>query len=179
MPYIGDLYKKLYLTRITDNMAYYALLRHLGRTLARDNRGSGRQRHLPRILTEAARGGQSRQLDVSGVCQISQGDTCHFGAMLQIGEETGEMGSIWSVFPSFMNARSMLGGHDCRSHRTAAYYRARSCVGFLLASVLLPIYNTTPICKGTRMPRPAARLAYPHHPSCGAQKTSILECVRD
>jgi len=144
LPYIGDLFHKLYLTRIADNMhvmlsSGISAVRALEITAAVVDNDVYKQ-----ILTEAVN-------DVKAGSSMSQSFS-HYPneipailvQMLQIGEETGEMGNILERLAKFYEREVNSSVDTLISLIEPALIVALAVgVGFLLASVLLPIYNTT------------------------------------
>ena len=142
-PYIGNLYEKLYLSRIADNMDTM-LTSGISMVRAIEITGSvvGSEVYAA-ILTdasEAVRGGSSfsdalsRHKDVPTIMV----------AMIKIGEETGELGSILKTMAQFYkrevdNAVDTLVGLI----EPVMIVALGLGVGLLLTSVLVPIYNIT------------------------------------
>jgi type IV pilus assembly protein PilC len=141
IPYIGDLYKKLFLSRISDNM----------NTML----GSG----IPMIkaleLTKSVvdnkvylKAIEDSIEDVKGGSPLSTAFTRHeefpgiLIQMIKVGEETGNLGEILSTLAKFyrrevMNAVDALVGLI----EPVMIILLALGVGTLLASVLIPIYN--------------------------------------
>jgi type IV pilus assembly protein PilC len=144
LPYIGDLFRKLYLTRIADNMhvmlsSGISAVRALEITAAVVDNDVYKQ-----ILNQAVN-------DVKAGSSLSQ-TLARYPAeipvilvqMLQIGEETGEMGNILERLAKFYEREVSASVDTLISLIEPALIVALAVgVGFLLASVLLPIYNTT------------------------------------
>ena len=143
IPYVGSLYQKLYLSRIADNMnvmltsgnsAVRAL--EITANVVEDNVYEG----ILREAIEAVKGGAplSQTLarypgEVPGI----------FVQMLQIGEETGEMGTILDRLAKFYNREVNSAVDTLVSLIEPVLIVALAVgVGFLLAAVLLPIYNS-------------------------------------
>jgi hypothetical protein len=103
----ATLYKKLYLARIADNM-HVMLTSGISAVRALEITQRGRERGLRRYMLEALEG-------VKAGNAMSEAFARHYPdeipaimvQMLQIGEETGEMGPSSSVWPSSTTARSM------------------------------------------------------------------------
>lgn len=141
IPYLGDLYKKLYLSRIADNMntmlsSGIPMVRTLELTAAVvDNyiyKG---------IINKAVQ-------DVRGGGSVSD-SLAHYkeipGIMVQmmrIGEETGNLGNILSTLAKFYE-REVTNAVDTLVSliEPAMIVGLGVGVGILLASVLIPIYN--------------------------------------
>ena len=144
LPYIGDLYKKLYLARLADNMnvmlaAGISAVRALEITsTVVDNR------EYETILTEAVgsvKGGSS----ISAALSKYPGDMPPILIqMLQVGEETGELGNILERLARFYR-REVNSAVDTLVTliEPALIVILGLGVGFLLASVLIPIYNVS------------------------------------
>ena len=141
IPYLGDLYEKLYLSRIADNFAtmlvsgvpiveaveitaavvesptYETLLRQVGEDVkggASISDALGRHAEIPGIMT----------------------------AMVKVGEETGELGSILSTLAKFYQ-REVSTAVDTLVDliEPLMIVLLGVGVGILLAAVLIPIYN--------------------------------------
>lgn len=144
IPYVGSLYQKLYLARIADNMnvmlsSGISAVRALEITanVVEDDVYEG-------ILHEAIEG-------VKGGAPFSQTLSRHspgeipgiFVQMLQIGEETGEMGNILDRLAKFYNREVNAAVDTLVSLIEPVLIVSLALgVGFLLAAVLLPIYNS-------------------------------------
>jgi type IV pilus assembly protein PilC len=144
IPYIGDLYKKLYLTRIADNMhimlsSGISAVRSLEITAAVvDNE------IYHKILSEAVEGVKAGSSMSQTFAKYPKEIPAILVQMLQIGEETGEMGSILERLAKFYEREVNAAVDTLVSLIEPALIIALAVgVGFLLASVLLPIYNTT------------------------------------
>lgn len=143
LPYIGQLYQKLYLSRIADNMnvmlsSGISAVRALEITAEVVDNAVYEQ-----ILHEAVEA-------VKAGTTISQTLSRYPGEvpaimvqMLQIGEETGELGSILERLAKFYNREVNAAVDTLVSLIEPALIISLALgVGFLLAAVLLPIYNT-------------------------------------
>lgn len=143
IPYVGALYQKLYLSRIADNMnvmlsSGIAAVRALEITanVVEDDVYEA----ILKEAIESVKGGQplSQTLakypgEVPGI----------FVQMLQIGEETGEMGNILDRLAKFYNREVNAAVDTLVSLIEPILIVALALgVGFLLAAVLLPIYNS-------------------------------------
>ena len=142
IPFVGSLYRKLYLSRIADNM--HAMLSS-GITAVRaleitasvvDNLV------FKEILSEAVE-------EVKGGTALSAALGRHPAElpsiliqMMQIGEETGELGAILERLAKFYN-REVNTEVDTLVNliEPALIVLLAVGVGFLLASILVPIYN--------------------------------------
>lgn len=144
LPYIGALYQKLYLARMADNLnvmltSGIAMIRALEITaeVVENDVYEG-------ILQESVAA-------VKGGAPLSQALSRHspqdipaiFAQMVQIGEETGEMGSLLERLAKFYN-REVNAAVDTLVSLIEPFLIVALAlgVGFLLAAVLLPIYNT-------------------------------------
>ncbi len=144
LPYVGQLYQKLYLARIADNMhvmltSGIAVVRALEITaeVVENDVYEG----ILHEATEQVKGG----LPLSqAVARYSPGDIpAIFAQMIQIGEETGEMGTLLERLAKFYNREVNAAVDTLVSLIEPALIVALALgVGFLLAAVLLPIYNT-------------------------------------
>ncbi|TSC69163.1 MAG: Uncharacterized protein G01um101456_307 [Parcubacteria group bacterium Gr01-1014_56] len=143
VPYVGTLYKKLFLARIADNMhvmltSGISAVRALEITAAVvDN--SVYESILKEGL-EAVKAGSSMSQTFN---RYPHEIPAIMVQMLQIGEETGELGSILERLAKFYN-REVNAAVDTLVSliEPALIILLALGVGFLLASVLLPIYNT-------------------------------------
>ncbi len=143
VPYVGTLYKKLFLARIADNMhvmltSGISAVRALEITAAVvDN--SVYESILKEGLEAVKAGSSMSQTFNRYPAEIP----AIMVQMLQIGEETGELGSILERLAKFYN-REVNSAVDTLVSliEPALIILLALGVGFLLASVLLPIYNT-------------------------------------
>jgi type IV pilus assembly protein PilC len=144
MPYIGDLYQKLYLSRFADNM-HVMLTSGISAVRSLEITSHVIENEVyERIILQALE-------DVKAGHSIS--DTfSHYPKeiptimvqMLKIGEETGEMGNILERMAKFYNREVNAAVDALVSLIEPALIVALALgVGFLLAAVLLPIYNST------------------------------------
>ncbi len=141
VPYIGDLYKKLYLSRIADNFATM-LLSGVSVVEAIEITGS--------VVDNAAYAAVLTQVgaDVKGGASISDSLGKHpeipgiMVAMTKVGEETGELGKILTTLAKFYN-REVTNAVDTLVSliEPAMVVLLGVGVGILLAAILLPIYN--------------------------------------
>lgn len=141
LPYVGNLYRKLYLSRIADNMNTM-LLAGIPMVRAIENTGSVVGNVIyQNILNDASvaiRGGASVADSLSGYDEIP-------GIMVQmvrVGEETGELGNILKTMAMFYR-REVNNAVDTLVDliEPAMIVLLGVGVGTLLASVLIPIYN--------------------------------------
>ncbi|MCX6790474.1 MAG: type II secretion system F family protein [Candidatus Kaiserbacteria bacterium] len=141
IPYVGDLYTKLYLSRIADNFATM-LLSGISVVEAIDITASvvGNAAY-EEILAQVA-------LDVKGGSPISDALDKHpeipgiMVAMTKVGEETGELGKILSTLAKFYN-REVTNAVDTLVGliEPVMVVLLGLGVGVLLTAVLMPIYN--------------------------------------
>jgi len=144
MPYVGQLYQKLYLARIADNM-HVMLTSGIAVVRALEITAEVVENDVYELIlheaTEQVKGG----LPLSqAMARYSPGDIpAIFAQMIQIGEETGEMGTLLERLAKFYNREVNAAVDTLVSLIEPALIVALALgVGFLLAAVLLPIYNT-------------------------------------
>jgi type IV pilus assembly protein PilC len=144
-PYIGALYQKLYLARIADNMnvmltSGIAVVRAL--EITAEVVENDVYEAILRDAVEKVKGGAPLS---QSMARYSPGDIPPiFAQMIQIGEETGEMGTLLERLAKFYNREVNAAVDTLVSLIEPALIVALAVgVGFLLAAVLLPIYNTT------------------------------------
>jgi len=141
LPYIGDLYRKLYLSMIADNMHTMVLsgipmLRALEITSSVVGNEIYKQ-----ILNEsmlAVKGGSSLSASFSQYPEIPG----ILVQMVRVGEETGELGNILKTMAKFYQ-REVINAVDTLVDliEPVMIVLLGLGVGTLLASVLMPIYN--------------------------------------
>ncbi len=141
VPYIGDLFQKLYLSRISDNFATM-LVSGVPVVEAVDITatvvGSATYERILADTAEAVKGGSSisdalaRHPEIPGIMT----------AMIKVGEETGELGSILATLAKFYQ-REVNNAVDTLVDliEPLMIVLLGLGVGTLLASVLIPIYN--------------------------------------
>lgn len=141
IPYVGDLYRKLYLSRIADNFATM-LLSGVSVVEALEITASVVDNAAYKVvLDEVGR-------DVKGGSSISDALGRHpdipgiMVAMTRVGEETGELGKILMTLAKFYN-REVTNAVDTLVGliEPIMIVALGLGVGILLAAVLLPIYN--------------------------------------
>lgn len=144
VPYIGNLYQKLYLSRFADNMhvmltSGISAVRSLEITASViDNVVYEQALH---DALESVKAGNSIS---QALAKYPREFPIIMIQMLQIGEETGEMGSILERMAKFYNREVNAAVDTLVSLIEPALIIALALgVGFLLAAVLLPIYNST------------------------------------
>ncbi len=141
LPYIGDLYRKLYLSRLADNMntmiiSGIPILRAIEITSAVvDNRIF--KEILDRTLVEV-KGGAALSTSLAQHPEIPG----MMVQMIKVGEETGELGSILKTLSKFYEREVIQAVDTLVSLIEPAMIVALGLgVGILLTSVLMPIYN--------------------------------------
>ncbi|MCX6786312.1 MAG: type II secretion system F family protein [Candidatus Kaiserbacteria bacterium] len=141
VPYIGDLYTKLYLSRIADNFSTM-LLSGVSVIEAIEITGSVVDNAVyNKVLVEVG-------ADVKGGSSISDAFAKHSEmpsimiAMTKVGEESGELGKILTTLAKFYN-REVTNAVDTLVGliEPIMIVMLGLGVGVLLAAVLLPIYN--------------------------------------
>lgn len=141
IPFVGDLYRKLYLSMISDNMHTMILsgipmLRSIEITSNVVDNGIYKQ-----ILNEtiiAVKGGSSLSSSLSQYSEIPG----ILVQMIKVGEETGELGNILKTMAKFYQ-REVVNAVDTLVDliEPVMIVLLGLGVGTLLASVLMPIYN--------------------------------------
>lgn len=141
IPYVGELYRKLYLARIADNMntmiiAGIPMLRTL--EITSTVVGSGIYKRILDDSVESVKGGTAVSDVFSKYPQVP-------GIMIQmmrVGEETGELGKILKTLARFYQ-REVVNAVDTLVSliEPAMIVMLGLGVGILLASILVPIYN--------------------------------------
>ena len=141
IPYVGDLYRKLYLSRFSDNMSTM-VLSGIPMLKALEATSSIIENQIYKeILDESAvkvKAGQALSAALSDKREIPN----ILVQMVRVGEETGELGNILKTMSKFyqrevMNAVDTLVGMI----EPVMIVSLGVGVGILLASVLMPIYN--------------------------------------
>jgi type IV pilus assembly protein PilC len=141
VPIIGGIYKKLYLSRIADNLA---TMLHSGIQILRGLEITSSVVEDPtyeRVMNESA-------TDVKAGLPVSEAFRKHpeipgiVVAMIKIGEETGNMGNILDSMAKFYR-REVNNAVDTLVSLIEPFMivSLAVCVAVLLASVLVPIYN--------------------------------------
>ena len=141
VPYVGDLYKKLYLSRIADNMSTMIssgipMLRAIEITASVV--GSTLYRGILLQSLESVRGGSALS---SSLLEHPEMSTIMV-QMIRVGEETGELGNILKTMAKFYQ-REVTTAIDTLVGliEPVMIVVLGLGVGILLAAVLLPIYN--------------------------------------
>lgn len=140
-PYIGNLYEKLYLSRMADNLSTMLLSGIAVVEAVEITAAVVDNKIYERILLTAAeeiRGGASIADAMGKYPQIPGIMT----AMIRVGEETGELGNILTTLSHFYR-REVSNAVDTLVDliEPAMIVTLALGVGVLLAAVLIPIYN--------------------------------------
>ena len=143
VPVLGDLYKKLYLSRIADNMntmltSGIPMVRVL--EITKDVVDNAVYHKALEDVVEDVRGGNAvsdsmaRHKEIPGIMT----------AMMKIGEETGNLGEILATLAKFYR-REVVNAVDTLVDliEPIMIVMLGLGVGILLASVLIPIYNVS------------------------------------
>ncbi|HUQ29927.1 MAG TPA: type II secretion system F family protein [Candidatus Paceibacterota bacterium] len=141
VPYVGDLYHKLYLSRIADNFATMLLSGVTALEALEITASIVGNAVFENVLNDV-------KLDVKGGSSISAAFDRHpeipgiMVAMIRVGEETGELSKILSTLSRFYN-REVSNAVDTLVGliEPIMIVALGLGVGTLLAAVLLPIYN--------------------------------------
>lgn len=141
IPYIGNLYKKLYLARIADNMntmilSGISMLRTLETTA--NVVGNEIYRNILTQSLSSVKGGKALSSAFAEYPEIPS----IMVQMIKVGEETGELGNILKTLAKFYQ-REVSAAVDTLVDliEPAMIVLLGLGVGSLLAAVLLPIYN--------------------------------------
>lgn len=141
VPYVGELYKKLYLSRIADNLATM-LTSGISVVQATEITASvvGNDVYADVLndVSNTIKGGGSMSAALSAYPEVPGIMT----AMIKVGEETGELGSILKTLARFYQ-REVSNAVDTLVDLIEPFMIVvlGLGVGILLASVLIPIYN--------------------------------------
>jgi len=144
VPYIGTLFQKLYLARFADNM-HVMLSSGIPVVRSLEITASVIENEVfSQIMLEALEGVKAGNTLSQMLSAYPQEIPVIMVQMLQIGEETGEMSNILERMAKFYN-REVNAAVDTLVSliEPALIVMLALGVGFLLASVLLPIYNST------------------------------------
>ncbi len=141
VPYIGDLYRKLYLSRISDNLntmlaSGIPMIKALELTAnVVDNRI---YEDIMRETLESVKSGSALSDAIAKYPEIPG----ILVQMIRVGEETGELGNILKTLSRFYQ-REVMNAVDTLVDliEPVMIVLLGLGVGFLLASVLIPIYN--------------------------------------
>lgn len=141
IPYVGNLYKKLFLSRIADNMntllvSGIPMIKAL--ELTSDVVDSKVYQEVLKKAMDLVKGGRPLSEALSGSPEIPS----IVVQMAKIGEETGELGSILDTLAKFYQ-REVVNAVDTLVDLIEPVMIVALGLGvaFLLASVLIPIYN--------------------------------------
>ncbi len=141
VPYVGDLYRKLYLSRIADNMntmvlSGISMVKAIETTSAVV--GNDIYKDILDKSLEAVKSGSSLSTAFSQFVEIPSIMT----QMIKVGEETGELGNILKTLAKFYQ-REVVSAVDTLVDliEPVMVVGLGLGVGTLLASVLMPIYN--------------------------------------
>ncbi len=144
LPYIGSLYQKLYLSRIADNL-HVMLSSGISTLRALEITASIIQNAVYEDILQAAVEGVKGGAPLHDILsRYPKEIPTIMVQMLQIGNETGETANILDRLAKFYN-REVSAAVDTLVAliEPAMIVVLAIGVGFLLASILLPIYNTT------------------------------------
>jgi len=141
IPYVGDLYRKLYLSRFSDNMSTM-VISGIPMLKAIEVTSSVIDNEIYKeVLNEAlekVKAGQALSVALSGREEMP-------GVLIQMikaGEESGELGKILKTMSKFYQREVMTAVDTLVSMIEPVMIVALGIgVGILLASVLMPIYN--------------------------------------
>lgn len=143
VPFVGDLYKKLYLSRIADNMntmltSGIPMVRAL--EITKDVVDNETYHSAMEEVLEDVKGGVA----VSDAMAKHQEIPGIMTAMMKIGEETGNLGEILATLAKFYR-REVMNAVDTLVDliEPVMIVMLGLGVGILLASVLVPIYNVS------------------------------------
>ena len=144
MPYVGDLYQKLYLSRFADNM-HVMLSSGISAVRSLEITSSVIENEVyERIMLEALEGVKAGSPMSQTLSHYPNEIPVIMLQMLQIGEETGELGNILERMAKFYNREVNAAVDTLVSLIEPALIVSLALgVGFLLAAVLLPIYSST------------------------------------
>jgi len=143
LPYVGNLYKKLYLSRLADNMntmliSGIPMLRAIEVTAGVvDNKI---YENILLKVAESVKGGQTVSDSLAEYKEIPQ----IMVQMMKVGEETGQLGNILKTLSNFYRREVTTAVDTLVDLIEPAMIVALGLgVGLLLASVLIPIYNVS------------------------------------
>ncbi len=144
LPYVGQLYQKLYLSRFADNM-HVMLSSGISAVRSLEITSSVIENAVYQtILLEALEGVKAGSPMSQTLGQYPDEIPAIMVQMLQIGEETGELGNILERMAKFYNREVNAAVDTLVSLIEPVLIVALAVgVGFLLAAVLLPIYSST------------------------------------
>jgi type IV pilus assembly protein PilC len=141
VPYVGDLYRKLYLSRVADNLSTMLssgiqMVRAVEITASVV--GNPLYEELLNDVADKVKGGTQ----LSEALKVHEEFPGILVQMIKVGEETGELGSILETLAKFYR-REVSGAVDTLVGliEPLMIVLLGLGVGFLLASVLIPIYD--------------------------------------
>lgn len=142
IPYVGDLYRKLYITRIADNMNAM-LTSGITAVRALEITASVVDNHVyQQILTDAVASVKAGNAISATLSHYPHEIPAILIQMMQIGEETGELGAILERLARFYQREVNTAVDTLVTLIEPVMIVALAVgVGFLLASILVPIYN--------------------------------------
>ena len=140
-PFVGDLYRKLYLSRIADNLSTMLTSGIQMVRAVEITAGVVGNPVYERLLSEAVEKVKSG-ISLSEALANSPEFPGIMVQMVRVGEETGELGKILETLSRFYR-REVTGAVDTLVNliEPILIVALGLGVGFLLASVLIPIYN--------------------------------------
>ena len=144
IPIVGNLFQKLYLARFADNM-HVMLSSGISAVRSLEITSTVIENEVyEKILLEALESVKAGSPMSATLAHYPHEIPSIMVQMLQIGEETGELGSILERMAKFYN-REVNGAVDTLVTliEPVLIVSLALGVGFLLAAVLLPIYNST------------------------------------
>ncbi len=143
LPVVGKLYQKLFLSRIADNM-HVMLTSGISAVRALEITGSVVGNSVYQEILHEATEGVKAGSPMSQIFAKHPSDVpAIMVQMLQIGEETGEVGNILDRLAKFYNREVNAAVDTLVSLIEPVLIISLALgIGFLLAAVLLPIYNT-------------------------------------
>jgi type IV pilus assembly protein PilC len=144
IPYVGELYRKLYLSRFADNM-HVMLTSGISAVRSLEITASVIENKVyEAIVLEALDGVKAGRSMSETFSHYPHEIPSIMVQMLKIGEETGELGNILERMAKFYNREVNAAVDTLVSLIEPTLIVALALgVGFLLAAVLLPIYNST------------------------------------
>ncbi|MBY0539410.1 type II secretion system F family protein [Patescibacteria group bacterium] len=140
-PFVGELYRKLYLGRIADNLATMlgsGISMVQATEITASVVGNSVYEEIFMDVSRAIKGGGT----ISGAVANRPEIPGIMSAMIKVGEETGELGSILKTLAKFYQ-REVMNAVDTLVDLIEPFMIVvlGLGVGILLASVLIPIYN--------------------------------------
>lgn len=141
VPYVGDLYRKLYLSRVADNLATMlgsGISMVQATEITASVVGNSVYEEILRDVSTSVKAGGSVSGAMANYIEIPG----IMAAMVKVGEETGELGNILKTLAKFYQ-REVSNAVDTLVDLIEPFMIVvlGLGVGILLASVLIPIYN--------------------------------------